>query len=215
VLPVLLALSGNSPFWRGVDTGYASWRAQVWRRWPASGTPRVFADWADFDAAVAELASLRVVPDATKLYWDVRPSVRWPTLEFRVTDVTIDVDDAVMLAGLARAVVRTCHEAAVRGDPVDAASPELLRAALWRAARDGLDAELIDVPARALAGAGEVVERVLTWLRPALEAAGEWDEVAALVGRALAGGTGAARQRAALTRHGRLDDVIDEALVKV
>jgi carboxylate-amine ligase len=175
----------------------------------------VFADRADFDGAVAELAELRVVPDATKLYWDVRPSVRWPTLEFRVADVTIDVDGAVMLAGLARACVRTCHEAAVRGEPLDEPNMELLRAALWRAARDGLDGELIDVPGRTLAPAAEVAERLLAWLRPALEAAGEWDEVAALVAQALAGGTGAARQRAAMAAKGRADDVVDAALVQI
>jgi carboxylate-amine ligase len=215
LLPPLLALSANSPFWRGADTGYASWRSQVWRRWPASGVPRVFADRADFDRTVADLAELRVLPDATKLYWDVRPSVRWPTLEFRVTDVTMDIDDAVMLAGLVRACVRACHEAALRGGPFDEPNPEVLRAALWRAARDGLDGELIDVPGRRLAPAPEVVERFLAGLRPALEANGEWDEVAALVERTLAGGTGAARQLAALARHGRMDDVVDLALVRV
>jgi carboxylate-amine ligase len=214
LLGPLLALSANSPYWLGADTGFASWRTQVWRRWPSSGMPDPFASRAEFDAAIAELTALRVVPDATKLYWDLRPSVRYPTLEFRVTDVCITIDDTVMVAGLFRAIARHCHEAALAGEPEDDVSVDVLRSGVWRAARDGLAGQLIDVPGRRLAPAAEVVRGLVDRLRPALEANGEWDEVSTLVERVLAKGNGADRQRAALARRGEMTDVVDTALVR-
>jgi carboxylate-amine ligase len=210
----LLALSVNSPYWVGTDTGFSSWRTQVWRRWPSSGTPIAFRDRAHFDAHIAELVELRVVPDATKLYWDLRPSVRYPTLEFRVADVCQTIDETVLLAGLFQAVARTCHEDLLAGEPERDVPVDVLRAAVWRSARDGMDAELVDVAGRRLAPAAEVVGDFLTRLRPALEAAGAWDEVSALATEVLERGTGAARQRAALARGGRLSDVVDSALVE-
>jgi carboxylate-amine ligase len=154
------------------------------------------------------------VPDATKLYWDLRPSVRYPTLEFRVTDVCITIDDTVMVAGLFRAIARHCHEAALAGEPEDDVSVDVLRSGVWRAARDGLAGQLIDVPGRRLASAAEVVRGLVDRLRPALEANGEWEEVSTLVERVLAKGNGADRQRAALARRGEMTDVVDTALVR-
>jgi carboxylate-amine ligase len=114
-----------------------------------------------------------------------------------------------MVAGLARGLVRTCCEQALREEPFPMARPELLRVAHWRAARHGLDAELIDVGAMQARPAREVVEGLLQFVRPALEAEGEWDEVAELVHQTLARGNGATRQRAAYRRAGRLEDVVD------
>ncbi|HET9558670.1 MAG TPA: YbdK family carboxylate-amine ligase, partial [Actinomycetota bacterium] len=117
-LPALLALSGNSLYWLGADTGYASYRTEVWNRWPTAGLPELFDSRASYDALVETLVATGSVREPTKLYWDVRPSTRQPTLEFRVADVLMDVDEAVMVAGLARALAFTCHEAAARGEPV-------------------------------------------------------------------------------------------------
>ena len=114
-----------------------------------------------------------------------------------------------MVAGLVRGLVRTCYEQALRDEPFPAVRPELLRAAHWRAARHGLDAELIDVGATQARPAREVVEGLLQFVRPALDAEGEWDEVAGLVRETLARGNGATRQRAAYRRAGRLEDVVD------
>ena len=86
-LAPLLALAANSPFWLGVDTGYASFRTAIWRRWPMAGTPQIFASRADYDALIDTLVQTGSVSDATKIYWDVRPSAHFETLEFRVTDV--------------------------------------------------------------------------------------------------------------------------------
>jgi glutamate---cysteine ligase / carboxylate-amine ligase len=208
-LAMLLALSGNSPFWLGRDTGYASYRSQVWGRWPMAGMPEVFASRADYDDLVAALVAIGGVREPTKLYWDVRPSSRYATLEFRVADVCASLDEAVMVAGLARALAATCLDEAVAGRPVPRPRPELLRLAGWRAARSGLDGDLVDVAGRRARPAADVVAGFLAYLRPALEAAGDWDEVAGLVERTLAGGTGASRQRRAFARAGRLSDVVD------
>jgi carboxylate-amine ligase len=208
-LAVILALAANSPFWLGADTGYASFRTEIWRRWPMAGTPYVFSSRDEFDALVECLVKTESITDATKIYWDVRPSARFETLEFRVTDVCMTVDEAVMIAGLARSLATTCYAQAVHDAPTHDARPELLRAAKWRAARYGLDADLIDVEAGRARPAPEVVENLLTFLRPALEEQGEWEEVAALARETIKRGNGATRQRQAYARRGRLEDVVD------
>ena len=208
-LPVLLALSANSPFWVGADTGYASYRTEVWNRWPTAGMPQSFASRAEYDALVETLMATGSVREPTKLYWDVRPSARQETLEFRVADSVMAVDEAVMVAGLVRALAVTAHAAADRGDPDPRPRPELLRAAKWRAARHGLEADLVDVLAGQARPAAELVEAFLAEVRPALEEAGDLEEVTELVRATLAGGTGAARQRQVFRRTGRLEDVVD------
>ncbi|HVF87584.1 MAG TPA: carboxylate-amine ligase [Pyrinomonadaceae bacterium] len=213
-LAPLLALAANSPFWLGEDTAYASFRTEIWRRWPMSGTPQIFTSRAEYDRLVESLVATGSVSDGTKIYWDVRPSARFETLEFRVTDVCLTIDEAVMIAGLARALVRTCYEQAVRNQPLPAVRQELLRAAKWRAARYGLDADLVDVEAGRAAPAGELIEKLLAFLRPALEEHGEWDEVSSLVRETIERGTGATRQRGAFARSGRLEDVVDLILAE-
>jgi carboxylate-amine ligase len=208
-LAPLLALAANSPFWLGVDTGYSSFRTEIWRRWPMAGTPRVFASRAEYDLLISALVKTESITDGTKIYWDVRPSARFETIEFRVTDVCMTVDEAVMIASLVRALAQTCYAEAVRDEPVNHARPELLRAAKWRAARYGLDADLIDTEAESAVPASELVEKFLAYLRPTLEENKEWDETATLVRETIRRGTGAKRQREAYERAGRLEDVVD------
>jgi len=208
-LPVLLALSTNSPFWEGVDSGYSSYRTQVFDRWPVTGTPPVLGTRAEYDRVVEDLVATGSMVDATKLYWDVRPSARFPTVEFRICDVCPTVDDAVLVAGLTRSLVRTCHAQAVAGEPVPCVRSEVVRAARWRAARDGLDDGLVDLTAGRVRPAAEVVEGFLAFLRPDLERSGEWDEVSALAGRTLDLGTGARRQREVFERTGSLVELVD------
>ncbi|MEJ7617676.1 MAG: carboxylate-amine ligase [Pyrinomonadaceae bacterium] len=208
-LAPLLALSANSPFWLGADTGYASFRTEIWRRWPMAGTPHVFSARAEYDQLVEALVATESISDGTKIYWDVRPSARFETLEFRVTDVCLTIDEAVMTAGLVAALARACYADAVRGRALTAARPELLRAAKWRAARYGLEADLIDPINHRSRPAHEMVERMLAYLRSSLEETGEWEEVSALVRETLVRGTAAARQRAAYASAGELKDVVD------
>jgi carboxylate-amine ligase len=208
-LATVVALAANSPFWEGADSGYASYRTEVWTRWPLTGMPEPLASRADYDELVAALQAVEALPDATFLYWDVRPSARYQTLEFRAADACLTVDDAVMVAGLWRAVARTAVEEARAGVPRMVLRGELVDAARWRAARYGLEGTLVDLVEGRTAPAGAVVDRLLAHLRPALEAADDWDEVSALVERTIADGNGASRQRAAFARRGEMADVLD------
>jgi carboxylate-amine ligase len=208
-LAPMLALSANSPFWHGHDTGYASYRTQVWGRLPSAGPPAPFESLEEHDDLIKVLVATGVVAEPTKIYWDIRLSEHAETIEFRVADVCSRVEEAVMLAGLGRALVRTCHERAEREEPYPRARPELLRAAHWRASRDGLDGKLVDVDAGCAAPAQEVIEKLLGFVRPALEESGDWEEVSARAREALERGNGAARQRQAYERTGRLEDVVD------
>ena len=208
-LAPILALSASSPFWRGADTGFASYRTEVFGRFPIAGPPATMADRAEYDAVVADLIATGIIDEPTKIYWDLRPSARFATLEFRVADVATTLDEAVLVAGLCRGVAATCLRAAEVNAPGVPDRPEVLRAAKWLAARHGLDGPLFDFDARQPVPAAQVVESLLAHIRPSLEALGDWDEVRALATEALGRGNGASRQRAAYARSGRFEDVVD------
>jgi glutamate---cysteine ligase / carboxylate-amine ligase len=147
-LPHLLALSASSPFFEGADTGFASFRTILWRRWPNSGIPPRFASEEEFASYVAVLLDSGVMADPWNLYWSARPHPKYPTVEFRVTDVCPSVSDAVAIAALARALVYAAASGVLADEAPQHLSPvveqELLRVNEWRVARDGLDARLID-----------------------------------------------------------------------
>lgn len=204
-LPVLLALSASSPFWRGDDTGYASYRALMWQRWPTAGPPGAFEDAAEYDALVAGLVADGTITDPGMIYFDVRPSCHLPTLELRISDACPRVDDVVLLAGLFRALVLRECAADGRFAPVRG---ERLRSATWRAARFGLGDALVDPVSGGPAPAGRVVRDLLAGLRPVLEEQGDWELVSGLAEDLLRRGDCAARQRAAYARSGSLRDVV-------
>ncbi|GGZ91619.1 glutamate--cysteine ligase [Streptomyces echinoruber] len=200
-LPILTAMAANSPLWQGHDTGFASWRTVVFDRWPVSGVPPLFADEADYDRRVRRLLAAGVIGDTGQLYWQARLSERYPTVEVRCLDVQLRTDDAVMFAGLVRALVETAAGEATAGVPVPEWEPELAKAAMWQAARHGLGGYLID-PRGLRCRAGDAVFRLLQHVGPALEAAGDLREVDSLVHRLLRRGTGADQQRRALATGG-------------
>lgn len=201
-LPVFVALGANSPFWDDRDTGFASWRTVVFGRWPISGSPPFFSDAAHYEERIAALLATGVVPDRHQLYWHARLSDDYPTLEVRAPDVQLDVDSAVTIAGIARALVATALRESRRGArPLDPPA-SILQAAGWHAARHGLAADLVDPRNGTPGPAAEVVGRLIDHLTPALSELGDLDRVTAGVQRLIDGGTGAARQRAALARGG-------------
>src|ERR1019366_1006733 len=158
---------------------------------------------------VASLIAVGSIEDPTKNYWDMRLSERFNTVEVRIMDIFMTIDDAVMAVGLIRALVRTCYEQVVQGIPAPPVRQDLLRAANWRAARYGLDAQLIDPLAQSSVAAAQRMQQFLHFLRPALEAQADWEEVSVHVHRILYEGTGAARQRAIYQRTGQLHAVVD------
>jgi carboxylate-amine ligase len=209
-LPVLLALSASSPFYAGHDTGYASYRAVIWSRWPTGGPPLPFGSAAEYDRLVGDLVDSGTIADPGMVYFDVRPSARYPTLEVRVCDAVPLLEDAVTLAGAARALVVTAIREAAGSAPADPPPrPELVRAARWRAARSGLSGVLVDPRGARALPAREVVGALLEHVLPALDELGDTDRVVAGVEALVRRGTAADRQRAVYARRERLADVVD------
>ncbi|GAA3387444.1 hypothetical protein GCM10020369_29960 [Cryptosporangium minutisporangium] len=214
-LPVLLAISASSPFWMGEDTGYASIRSLLWQRWPTAGASGLVESAEDHDALVAELIASGTITDPAMIYFDVRPSAHVPTLELRVTDACPAIDDVVLLAGLFRALVRREWDAVANNYPLPRIRGPLQRAAMWRAARSGLEGDLVDLSGFARpVPAAEAVRGLVDSLRPQLEAADDWEYVSALANQALARGSAADRARRAFARRGRLSDVVDALLAE-
>ncbi|MFC9550879.1 glutamate--cysteine ligase [Rhodococcus sp. NPDC056960] len=214
-MPVLLALSASSPFRSdGADTGYASARTLLWLRWPSTGPAAPVATAAEYDALIDDLVASGVISDPGMAYFDVRPSVKLPTLELRVCDSCPRLDTVLLIAALFRALVERevagLHAGAKGIDVV----PTLTRAALWRAARSGLETDLVDMTVPRSRPASELVDDFVNSLRPQLEESGDWDSVAKLAAEATAHGSSAARQRHALGRRGRLTDVVDLLLAE-
>ena len=196
-LAPLLALTANSPFWQGLDSGYASYRSQVWSRWPSAGSYAPFGSSAGYHGAVGAMLDSDTVLDRGMVYFDARLSAEHPTVEIRVGDVCLDVDDAVLLAALARGLVETAVREWRAGTPADPVRLELLRLAAWRAGRSGVDGVLLDpctwrpVPAR------EVLDRLVRHVAPVLEEAGDLLRVQELLSGVFHRGTGARAQRTA------------------
>jgi len=200
-LPVLVALAANSPFWRGRDTGFASWRTLVFGRWPVSGPPPHFDDAADYDRRVRDLVTGGAIRDSRQIYWQTRLSETYPTVEVRASDVQLRVEEAVMLAGLIRGLAQTAIWQHESGEPPPRARPEIVAAAGWHAARYGIDGSLIGAegtPISARAAARDLLRHIT----PGLAAHHDAEQVAALVEQTLDGGNGARRQRDALQTSG-------------
>jgi carboxylate-amine ligase len=194
-LPVVAALSVNSPFWSGHDTGYASYRQQLWARWPTAGPVETLGSHAAYLRLVESMLASGAAMDQGMVYFDARLSAHYPTVEVRIADVCLHVDDAVTIAGLCRALV----EAAAtqwRGRAADTTPVTLLRSAAWRASRYGVGDRLVHPLKGALAPAEDVAWALFEQVGPALEAAGDTERVRGGLERILSEGTGADLQRA-------------------
>jgi glutamate---cysteine ligase / carboxylate-amine ligase len=211
-LPTLIALAANSPYWQARDTGYASWRTIVWTRWPVAGPPPYFTSAAHYDAIVESLIEAEGLVDTGTIFWDLRLSARFPTLEVRVADVPMTARESALLAALIRALAVDAGARVDRGDRGPALHGELLRVAYWRAARDGLSGHGVDVRTGRLVPAGELVRRLLEIAQPVLDSYGELPQVTIWLRDLLECGVGAARQRNAAARRGRLTDVVDHLI---
>lgn len=210
-LAPLLALSANSPFWQGRDSGYASYRYQSWGRWPSTGPTEWFGTADAYDDTVRQMVATGTLLDTGMVYFDARLSQRYPTIEIRVADVCLHADDTVAIAGLARALVETAARAWRRGEHPLRPRIELLRLASWRASRSGLGGQLISPRTGQPEGAAAVVDTLLQHVRDALEDSGDQATVAELLKTLLARGNGAAFQRQA-SRSGGLAEVARQAI---
>lgn len=150
-LPHLLALSTSSPFWRGEDTGLKSYRISVFDELPRSGLPEIFDSWGEYQRHIAILIHAGVIEDATQLWWDVRPSARFPTLELRISDICTRLHDGVTIAALFVSLLRMLYRLKRNNQRWRRYSRMLIKENRWRAQRYGTDQGLIDF------GLGEIV----------------------------------------------------------
>lgn len=212
-LAVLTALSANSPFWQGEDTGYASYRTQLWGQWPTAGAVEAFGDVAGYHRATGDLIASGAALDDGMIYFDARLSASYPTVEIRVADVCGAVADAVLIAGLIRGLVATAAAQWRVGLSAPPVRADLLRAAQWRAARWGMSGELVDVGAATLRPAWDLADLLVDWVATEISASGDLDRVRDGLRALRERGTGADAQRATLARSGRLVDVVRSGIV--
>lgn len=211
-LPLLLALTANSAIYHNAETGYASWRSILWGRWPAAGPPPFFDSVDDYDDTVRMLIDTGTVLDDGMIYWDVRPSTKYPTIEVRVADVPSTVAETVLLATLVRAFVMTALDEMRRGEPALRVPTDVLRAAYWKAAHDGLDGHAIDLAGdRRLVPARHLLMDFVDRIAPALHSLGEHEWVNSELARLSEEGNGAMRQLRAWQVRGDAADVIAAA----
>ena len=211
-LPVLMALTSNSPFSNGVDTGYASYRSQAWNRWPTAGPSEIFGSARNYHSHINDMLRSGVPMDLAQIYFDARLSHRHPTVEVRVGDVCLHADDAVLLAALVRGLAETAARQWRAGVAPVAASAVQLRLASWQAGRFGIRGDLVDPLTGQPRPAFEVVVALLEHIQPVLREQGELAVVEFLLFQLLARGTGADRQRASFARTGSLGSVIADAV---
>ncbi|MGY2084792.1 carboxylate-amine ligase [Blastococcus sp. SYSU DS0539] len=211
-LPVLTAVTANSPFWQGRDTSYASFRSEVWHRWPSAGASGPFTDAADYHALVEAVLATGTVLDTGMLYFDARLSANWPTVELRTADVALRVEDAVTLAGLVRGLVETAAREARAGIAPPQMRAEVLRLAAWRAGRSGLSGDLVHPRTGRPVPAADVLADLLDHVRPALADAGDDARVSDGLAALLTRGTGADLQRQVHRESGSLAAVVRAAV---
>jgi carboxylate-amine ligase len=196
-LPHLLALSASSPFWQGTDTGLASYRPAVFDNMPRTGLPPRFDSWSDFRRSVDVLVDLELIEDSSKIWWDLRPSHGFPTVETRICDVTPRIDDALTIAALVQATMRMLWRLSQRNQRWRIYDRFLIEENRWRAQRYGASGPgLIDFGERRIR---PLTELVAEWTDLVMEDAAELggaDDLVRVLGMARAG-TGADRQRRA------------------
>ncbi|MDF2050020.1 glutamate--cysteine ligase [Arthrobacter sp. Cr_A7] len=194
-LAVLTALSANSPFWNGLQTGFESYRTQAWNRWPTAGPAGIYGTYPAYRRVVTRLLDSGVMLDEGMLYFDARLSRNHPTVEVRVADVCLRAEDAALIALLVRALVESASRewhAGVEPAPVPTV---LLRMASWQASSAGLSGDLLDFGNFRPKLAADVVRSLVDYLAPVLDEQGELGLVRQSVEDIIARGTGAAEQR--------------------
>src|SRR2546421_144502 len=157
-LPHLLALSANSPFWVGMETGLRSYRCKVFDKFPRTNIPDLYSSWSEFENYVNLLIHTNCIDNAKKIWWDIRPHPYFPTLEFRVCDMPMRLEESIAIAALCQAIIAKLYQLHERNLSFRHYSRSLLMENKWRAARYGLDGKMIDfgkqkeVPVRQLVG---------------------------------------------------------------
>jgi carboxylate-amine ligase len=213
-LPHLLCLSTSSPFWIGRNTGLKSYRSIVFRSFPRSGVPPILSSWSDYENYVETLTLTGCIPDGSKIWWDVRPHWKFPTLEFRVCDVCTRVDEAVCIAAILQAIVAKLWR--MRRDNITfrVYSTGLIDENKWRAVRYGLGGKLIDFGKQSELPAPDLIRELLEWfIGDVVDELGSRKEVEYAF-KILTEGSSADRQIAVYEKTNDLKAVVDHLIAE-
>ena len=213
-LPHVLALSTSSPFWFGRNTGLKSYRSVVFRNFPRTGIPRTMESWNDFESLVNLSVKTNSIPNASKIWWDVRPSWSYPTLEFRICDICTRVDEAVCIGAIFQAICFKLWKLRRDNLTFRQYSVHFIEENKWRAIRYGLEGKLIDLGKGEEFPARDLIRELIEWfLDDVLDELGSRKEVEYAY-KILNEGTSADRQLATWRETGNLHDVVDRLVAE-
>ena len=207
-VPHLLALSSNSPFWLGMDTGLKSYRCKVFDKFPRTNMPDYFPSWGEYDNYVKLLVKTNCIDNAKKIWWDIRPHPFFNTLEFRVCDIPMRVDETIALAALIQATVAKLYRLYSANTGFRLYRRSLLMENKWRAARYGLDGKLVDFGKQTEVPERELIEEYLEFVDDVLDELGSRKEVE-YIREIMRMGTGADRQLKVFRKTGDMKAVVD------
>jgi glutamate---cysteine ligase / carboxylate-amine ligase len=210
-VPLLLALSANSPFWRGDSTGLDSTRTPIFRTFPRVGIPPRYDNYRDWSRRIEFMVSSKAIGDYTYLWYDVRPHPNFGTVEVRVMDSQTRVEHTLALAALVQAMVKELAEHYEAGKRLSRYPYEMLDENKWLAARHGLDGQLVDLPRTARVPVVDLARRVMDRLRPHAEELGSAYELDGLED-IIENGNGASRQTVVYEANHDLREVVREIL---
>ena len=192
-LPHLLALSCSSPFWNGRDTGLKSYRLTIFDALPRTGLPERFASWAEYQRHINILMEAGLIEDSTKIWWDLRPSARFPTIETRIMDVCTRLEDSIALVSLLVCTLRMLYRLRTRNQRWRIYTPMLIRENRWRAMRYSFDEGMIDLAKGRIVPFADLIDEILSLVSDDAQALGCEKEIAH-VHQILSRGTSAHRQ---------------------
>jgi carboxylate-amine ligase len=192
-LPHILALSTNSPFWMGMDSGLRSYRCKVFDKFPRTNIPDVYSGWSEFENYVDLLIRTKCIDNAKKIWWDIRPHPHFPTLEFRICDMPMRLEETIAIAALCQAVIAKLYKLHEQNLSFRHYSRSLIMENKWRAARYGLDGKLIDFGKQQEVPVRQLIAEILEFVSDVVEELGSGQEIA-YIDRILETGSGADRQ---------------------
>jgi carboxylate-amine ligase len=213
MMPHVLALSTSSPFWMGEVTGLKSFRSTLFEDFPRTGIPDEFESYASYERFVDTLVATGCIPDATKIWWDIRPHPRYPTLEFRVCDACTRIDEAVCMAAIFQALVAKHIKLARENMTFRPYRRALVEENKWRAVRYGLDGKLIDFGRGQQLSARDLVHELVEFVDDVVDELGSREAVHYAF-TILEGGSSADRQLAVFERTGSLEAVVDHLVAE-
>src|SRR5512133_3505909 len=192
-LPHILALSTNSPFWLGMDSGLRSYRCKVFDKFPRTNIPDVYHSWSEFENYVNLLIRTNCIDNAKKIWWDIRPHPHFPTLEFRICDMPMRIDESIAIAALCQSIIAKLYQLHEKNLSFRYYSRALIMENKWRAARYGLDGKLIDFGKQQEVPVRDLIREILDFVRDVAEELDSAHELA-YIERIIDHGNGADRQ---------------------